>query len=120
MCLTGERIEEGAGDLSRQEKRQAESAPQHRVKQVEPGLVAGHFHQVAPGRELFHKDTSNVSTCNNSAKREVGSAARATRGPCSRTCPFSRTRMSSAYARVASRCAMMMPVRPASSRPSAL
>ncbi len=48
------------------------------------------------------------------AKREVGSAARASRGPCSRTCPSSRTRMSSANANVASRCATMMPVRPAS------
>ena len=28
-------------------------APQHRVEQVEPGRVAGHFHQVAPGWSGF-------------------------------------------------------------------
>ncbi len=96
VCLSGERIEEGAGDQPRQERRHVERAPQHRMEQVEPGLVAGHFHQVAPGWERLHRLTSEVSTRSNSAKREVGSAARASRGPYSRTCPSSRTRMSSA------------------------
>ncbi len=32
VCLPGERIEEGAGDLSLQEERQAERAPQYRVE----------------------------------------------------------------------------------------
>ena len=48
--LPGERIEEGAGDQPRQQRRQVHHAPQRRVEQVEPGRVAGHFHQVAPGR----------------------------------------------------------------------
>ena len=55
MRVPGERIEEGAGDQAQQQRRRVHHAPQRRVGQVEPGRVAGHSHQVAPGRErLLH------------------------------------------------------------------
>src|SRR5690348_6778361 len=103
MRPRGKCIEKGASDQSCQQRGHIECPPQSPVEQVEPGLVTGHFQQVAPcWKVLLHRETS-VATRSNSAKREVGSAARASRDPYSRTCPSSRTRMSSAYAIVASR-----------------
>src|SRR5262249_30331287 len=120
MRLSGERVEKGTRDQPRQERQQVHQAPPRPVEEIEPGRVAGHFQRVAPGWERPHRTTSSVATRSNPAKWEVGSAASVRRGPYSRTCPSSRTRMSSAYATVVSRCATIILVRPSSSRPSAV